>query len=158
MGIFKRLKAKRQAMHDSIKSVAQEFCFGIGLRFKLKEKIDAANRWAACHPKRVVALTVGSLVLSLAVNLMLSTSEPKEATPDFGNIADLQPMFEGMRQIQTGKTMGQRIVVGFVDEGQRLRLELDSLVALPIKSHTDSVQIVAKYRRLEKIVDKLKTQ
>lgn len=158
MGIFKKLKAKRQAMHDSIKGVAQEFCFGIGVKFKLKERIAALNKLASLHPKRTAALTIGALTLSFAVNLMLSTSEPKETTPDFGNIADVQPMFEGMQQIQSAKTMGQRIVVGFVDEGQRLRRELDSLVALPIKSHTDSVQIVAKYKRLEKIVDKLKTQ
>lgn len=156
MGIFKRLKAKRQSIHDSIKGAAQEFCFGIGVKFKLKERIAALNKLASLHPKQTAALTIGAFTLSLAVNLMLSTSEHKEATPDFGNIADVQPMFEGMRQIQSAKTMGQRIVVGFVDEGQRLRRELDSLVALPIKSHTDSVQTVAKYKRLEKIVDKLK--
>ena len=158
MGLLKRIRQKRQAVHDSIKGAAQELCFGIGVRFKLKERIEALNKLAGLHPKRTAALTIGALTLSLAVNLMLSSGGKSEAIPDFRNIADVQPMFEGMRQIQSAKTMGQRIVVGFVDEGQRLRRELDSLVALPIKSHKDSVQIVAKYKQLEKIVDKLNTQ
>lgn len=158
MGLFKRIRQKRQAVHDSIKGAAKELGLGIGARFKLKERIEALNKLASLHPKRTAALTIGSLALSLAVNLMLSSGDKSEAIPNFRNIADVQPMFEGMRQIQSAKTMGQRIVLDFVDEGQRLRRELDSLVALPDKTHKDSIRIIVGYKRLEKIVDKLKTQ
>ena len=40
--------------------------------------------------------------------------------------------------------------------GQKLREELDSLIALPRKSHADSIQIVQRYQQLEHIVQSLK--
>ena len=40
--------------------------------------------------------------------------------------------------------------------GQKLREELDSLIALPRKSHADSIRIVQRYQQLEHIVQSLK--
>ena len=38
------------------------------------------------------------------------------------------------------------------EKGQQLKHDLDSLVALPQKTHKDSVDIVVKYKQLELVV------
>jgi len=41
-------------------------------------------------------------------------------------------------------------------KGQLLRHELDSMIAIPVKSREDSLRIILKYRQLENIVKSIK--
>lgn len=133
-------------------------------RTRIRERIQKANRWAACHPRMTCCLTVGLLSLSLLVNLWLALGCSREgghsAEADglgLGTIADVQPMFSGFRRIQRGKTLQTSRFNAMVADGRRIKSELDSLVALPAKDHGDSTAIVVKYRQLEYIVQTLKT-
>ena len=42
-----------------------------------------------------------------------------------------------------------------VTDGQSIRGELDSLIAIPHKTHGDSIRIIKQYKQLENIVKSL---
>lgn len=123
--------------------------------FKIRERIERMNQWAEKHKKRTVTITIGILTLSLILGSWLTfSSESKE--PDlFGCMSDVRPDFEGMRRIQRLKSLQVEQTTDLTHRGQRLKNELDSLIALPVKSHKDSVDIMVKYRQLEIVVDYL---
>ena len=67
----------------------------------------------------------------------------------------LEPVFAGFRTIQANKSIHRSTLTELTQEGQQLREELDSLIAIPRKSHQDSIHIVQSYNRLESIVKSL---
>ena len=108
---------------------------------------------------------VGSLAFLLAGNiagdvLLTGNRETDEAawtgTESLNGIALVEPMFQGFRTIQANKNVHRTTLMELTGRGQKLREELDSLIALPRKSHADSIRIVQRYRQLEHIVQSLK--
>ena len=83
----------------------------------------------------------------------MTLSDKRE--PDVSNIAQLEPIFSGFRTIQANKSVHRSTLTKLTHEGQLLREELDSLIAIPRKSHQDSIHIVESYNRLESIVKSL---
>lgn len=75
-----------------------------------------------------------------------------------GSIESVQPMFTELQRIQKVKDYHLRQMDGLALRGQHIKEELDSLVHLPIKTHGDSLRIIAKYRQLEMIAKNLKQQ
>ena len=71
------------------------------------------------------------------------------------SIAQLEPVFAGFRTIQANKSIHRSTLTELTHEGQLIREELDSLIAIPRKSHQDSIHIVQSYNRLESIVKSL---
>ncbi|EJW90733.1 hypothetical protein EVA_21159, partial [gut metagenome] len=58
--------------------------------------------------------------------------------------------------IQTNKSLHHSTLKQLTHKGQLLHEELDSLIAIPHKSHQDSIHIVQSYNQLESIVKSLK--
>lgn len=123
--------------------------------FKVRERIDRMNQWAEKHKKRTVAITIGVLTLSLILGSWLTFSSDSKEPDLFGGMTDVRPDFEGMRRIQQLKSLQVEQTTDLTNRGQRLKHDLDSLIALPVKSHKDSVDIMVKYRQLEIVVDYL---
>ena len=150
----------------SIKRSLQESRLGeVGTRFRLAGRIRLANRWARKHPLRTFACVVGSLAFLLAGNiagdvLLTDNRKTDEAvwtgTESFNGIALVEPMFQGFRAIQANKNVHRTTLMELTGRGQELREELDSLIAIPRKSHADSIRIVQRYQQLEHIVQSLK--
>lgn len=69
-----------------------------------------------------------------------------------GVIANMEPLFQGFRTIQSNKGLHRATMLELADSGRAIRRELDSLIAMPRKTHGDSLRIVRQYRRLENIV------
>lgn len=148
MKILKRTKA----MNDT--HIAQ------GIRsflshFKIRERIDRMNRWAEKHKRRTVAITIGILTLSLILGSWLTFSSDSNESELFSDMTDVRPDFEGMRRIQRLKSLQVEQTTDLTNRGQRLKHDLDSLIAIPVKSHKDSVDIMVKYHQLEIVVDYL---
>lgn len=152
-------------MHRLIRAWLQPRLGEVGNRFRLGGRIRLANRWARKHPRRTFACVVGSLAFLLAGNiagdvLLTGNRETDEAawtgTESLNGIALVEPMFQGFRTIQANKNVHRTTLMELTDRGQKLREELDSLIALPRKSHADSIRIVQRYRQLEHIVQSLK--
>ena len=132
---------------------------------RLRERIDQANRWAACHRKGTLCWTVGLLSLSLLIGIMMTVSEfnrsedtQQSSGLQLDGIANVRPMFDGFHRIQNAKNYQDGQLGGMISDGQRLKRELDSLVAMPYKTHDDSATIIVKYHQLEYIVKQIKKE
>lgn len=68
----------------------------------------------------------------------------------------MQPTLDGMRQIRNHQKVENIELKNLTERGLQIKNELDSLLALPYKSHDDSVRIVTDYRQIEDIVQFLK--
>lgn len=151
MKIFKRTKAKKDAkIAVGIKSFLS--------KFKIKEKIAKANAWADANKKRTSCITIGILLLSLIVGSWLTLTASQNEATMLSGLSDVQPMFDGMQRIQRVKNLQVEQTTELTNKGKQLKHELDSLVALPVKTHKDSTDIVVKYRQLEIVVDCLENK
>ena len=64
----------------------------------------------------------------------------------------MEPVFHGFRTIQANKDIHRSVLTDMTVKGQLLRHELDSMIAIPVKSREDSLRIILKYQQLENIV------
>ena len=148
MKILKRTKAMKDAhIAHGIRSFLTHF--------KIRERIDRMNQWAEKHKKRTVTITSGILTLSLILGSWLTFSSDSNESELFSDMTDVRPEFEGMRRIQRMKSLQVEQTTDLTNRGQRLKRDLDSLIAIPVKSHKDSVNIMVKYHQLEIVVDYL---
>ena len=150
----KTLQESRLKTHHLIRSWLQPKLGAVGTRYRLAGRIRLANIWARKHPRRTFAYVTGSLFFLLASSVAIDSmtlSDKRE--PDVSSIAQLEPIFAGFRTIQANKSVHRTTLL--TQEGQLLREELDSLIAIPRKSHQDSIHIVQSYNRLESIVKSL---
>lgn len=146
MKLFKKTKAAKDAkIAETVKSILT--------KFKLDEKIAQANQWADAHKKRVLVITILALLASLIIGIAQIFISGHKESDMFGTMADVQPTFDGMRRIQHLKTLQLNQTIEMTNRGQRLKHELDSLVALPAKTRKDSVDIKVKYKQLEIVVN-----
>lgn len=146
----KTLQESRLKTHHLIRSWLQPKLGAVGTKYRL------ANIWARKHPRRTFAYVTGSLVFLLVSTVAIDSmtlSDKRE--PDVSSIAQLEPVFAGFRTIQANKSIHRSTLTELTQEGQQLREELDSLIAIPRKSHQDSIHIVQSYNRLESIVKSL---
>lgn len=159
--IKRSLQESRLNTHRLIRAWLQPRLGEVGNRFRLAGRIRLANRWARKHPLRTFACVVGSLAFLLAGNiagdvLLTDNRKTDEAvwtgTESFNGIALVEPMFQGFRAIQANKNVHRTTLMELTGRGQ----ELDSLIAIPRKSHADSIRIVQRYQQLEHIVQSLK--
>ena len=72
------------------------------------------------------------------------------------SIENIQPVINGLHQIQDRKKDTQQELKQLTDKGVMIHKELDSLLAIENKTHEDSIQIIQDYRHLQRIVNFLK--
>ena len=70
-------------------------------------------------------------------------------------LSNMEPLFSGFHTIQANKDIQSNTLIDLVAQGQELREELDSMIAVPNKSRIDSARIIQRYRQLENIVKSL---
>ena len=153
----KTLQESRLKTHHLIRSWLQPKLGAVGTRYRLAGRIRLANIWARKHPKRTFAYVTGSLFFLLASTVAIDSmtlSDKRE--PDVSSIAQLEPVFAGFRTIQANKDIHRSALTDMTVKGQLLHHELDSMIAIPVKSREDSLRIILKYRQLENIVKSIK--
>ena len=129
-------------------------------RLRIPARIRLANRWGAKHPKRVFAIsftTVFCLMVGSIASDFYSFAKSRNAKTEspslISDIPSIQSITDYNNHINDQKSVSRHIVGEIGNTGLRLKAELDSLMDLPVKTHEDSLQIVNKYRRLERYVD-----
>lgn len=155
-GIKKRIRNSRQRTHSHIIEWLRPKVSAIGQRFRLAARIRLANQWAMKHPKRTFALVVGSLLFMLVGSIAVDCMKMESNQTKVSAIESVDPVLDGFRAIQSGKSLQRQSLQEIALSGQEVRHSLDSLIALPHKSRTDSIRIVQEYRQLKKIVETLK--
>ena len=154
--IRKTIRNSRLATSNQIRSWLRPKMGAIGTRYRLSARIRLANSWATRHPKRTFGYVVGTLLMVLFCDIAITGIRAESQIGDVSRIANVEPIFNGFRTIQANKESQRRTILELTEQGQTLRHELDSLIAIPQKTHRDSVDIVRRYARLENIVKSLK--
>ena len=152
----KTISDSRLRTSNQIKSWLQPRLGSEGRRYRLAARIRIANRWATQHPKRTFGYVVGTLLMVLVGDVMVTGIKAEMKEPDVNMIANVEPVFNGFRTIQANKDTHRRTVLEMTSQGQTLKHELDSLIAIPRKSHADSIGIIRRYGQLENLVKTLK--
>ena len=140
-------------------------CWRISEYWRVRNKVEKCNQWATDNKKTFFALVVGTLVfasvatfISILYDLTKATSVKEQ--PDFSGrtekIENIQPMMNGLRQIEETKKNEKLELKQLTDKGVAIHKELDSLLAISEKSHEDSIRSVQDYRQLQHIVNFLK--
>jgi len=155
----KTLHESRLKTHQQVRSWLQPKMGAIGTKYRLAARIRLANAWAIKHPKRTFAYVTGTLAFVLMGNIWISganvdsSNELNEANRNL--ISNMEPLFSGFHTIQANKDIQRTTLMDLVAQGQELREELDSMIAVPNKSRIDSARIIQRYRQLENIVKSL---
>lgn len=152
----KTISDSRLSTSNQIKAWLQPKVGALGTRFRIGARVRIANRWATRHPKRTFGYVVGTLLMVLVGDVMVAGMKAEMKEPAVNMIANVEPVFNGFRTIQANKDTHRRTVLEMTFQGQTIKHELDSLIALPHKSHADSVSIIRHYGSLENIVKSLK--
>lgn len=126
------------------------------VRLKVRERVAQANRWADKNRGDTMLITVGCLLFSLILGAFLTLGNDDESKENFlSDVEPVEPMFQGMQQIQDTKAYQIAQINEMARKGQTLKHDLDSLVRLSVKTHEDSLTIISKYKQLELIVNNL---
>ena len=126
------------------------------VRWKVRERIAIANKWAENNRGDTMLITVGCLLFSLILGAFLTLGKESDSSDNFlYGVEPVESIFQGMQQIQNAKAYQISQLQRMAQRGQLLKHELDSLVQLPDKLHEDSMQIIIKYKQLELIVNNL---
>lgn len=152
----KTITDSRLRTSNQVKSWLQPKVGALGKRHRIGARIRIANRWATQHPKRTFGYVVGTLLMVLVCDVMIAGMRAEMKEPDVNFIANVEPVFNGFRTIQANKVAHRQSVLDMTSKGQTLKHELDSLIAIPHKSHTDSIGIIKRYSQLENLVKTLK--
>ena len=155
MRIRKKLRESRLRTHLQIRAWLQPKLGKAGERLRLAGRDRVADNWSRRPPKRTFACVTGVLSLLLVCSLVTgrgSSNRDSMVKPDINGIASMEPLFQGFRTIQSNKGLPRVTMLELADRGRAIRRELDSLIAMPRKTHGDSLRIVRQYRRLENIV------
>lgn len=148
MGLKKYLRKKRVGFHSKTAATASILAGKLGYRLRLKGRIRLANRWAAQNPKKATAITVSLLLGSFIASFFIQPTEKNE-TPALDNIIQVNGVIESMSRVDALKRMQREQLVDITKDMQKTKDTLDSLLALENKSRADSLEIVAKCKKLE---------
>lgn len=150
------MRDSRLRTNDAVTGWLKPRMGAIGTRCRLAARIRMANRWATRHPKRTFGYVIGTLLFILIGDVAVTGARLESCEPNISTIAQVEPIFSGFRNIQAGKETQRRQLVDMTDKGRHLHRQLDSLIAIPQKNHSDSIEIIRQYCSLEQIVKSLK--
>ena len=132
--------------------------YKMGKKYGIGEKITKANAWADGHRRKTAGIlfSVNTCIYLIGFVLCMSGSEAdgssiKEPMQD---LAQIQPMFSQLHRIEDMKTVQKKTYVQLSHRAVKLKREVDSLMAMPGKTHQDSVLALQKYDELNTIMNK----
>lgn len=127
----------------------------------IPNKIAHLNKYANDNPRQTIFLALGILLSLFFVSTVLTCSHYNEEQKDaeivlpLNQIEDISSVIAGKQRIEDVKRQQTNVFTSLITEGQRVRKELDSLLALPVKSSRDSLEIVRKHKQLQIIVNNI---
>lgn len=149
--IKKKIRKSHLQTHQALNSWLHPKMERVGIKWRLAARIRLANVWAVKHPKRTFTYVMGSLLFLLVSTVVWDGRNTESQKPEVSILAGMEPMFNGFHTIQANKEKHRNTLMELVTDGQSIREELDSLIAIPHKS----LRIIKQYRQLESIVKSL---
>ena len=136
---------------------ARVWGYKIGKKYGIGEKIAKANAWADGHRRKTAGIlfSVNTCIYLIGFILCMSGSEVDGSIKDpMQDLAQIQPMFSQLHRIEDMKTVQKKTYVQLSHRAVKLKREVDSLMAMPGKTHQDSVLALQKYDELNTIMNK----
>ncbi|MCH5228339.1 MAG: hypothetical protein J1F16_11090 [Muribaculaceae bacterium] len=156
MKIRNKIKNSKRHLDTTFRQWLRPKVKGFSNRYRIAARIRLANIRAKKHPKKTFFLVSCSLLVIFFSDLAMTVFGTAGSSPGMEGITKVEPLFEGFRTIQANKDQQRKSILEMVAKGQELKSELDSMIAIPVKSRQDSIIILQKYSRLEKIANSLK--
>ena len=137
---------------------ARVWGYKIGKKYGIGEKIAKANVWADGHRRKTAGIlfSVNTCIYLIGFVLCMSGSEADGSSikDPMQDLAQIQPMFSQLHRIEDMKTVQKKTYVQLSHRAVKLKREVDSLMAMPGKTHQDSVLALQKYDELNTIMNK----
>ena len=132
--------------------------YKMGKKYGIGEKITKANAWADGHRRKTAGIlfSVNFCIYIIGFMLCMSGNEAdgNSIQDPMQDLAQIQPMFSQLHRIEDMKTVQKKTYVQLSNRAVRLKHEVDSLMAMPGKTHQDSVLALQKYDELNTIMNK----
>lgn len=123
---------------------------------EIPEKIEALNAYAEENKKRtlVIAFCITFLLFLFSIVMSLRSCHSPKEEPIFPVMMkdDVGELITSKQRIEEVKQQHVNEERSILLQGKQLQRELDSLIAIPHKTHRDSLEIVRKHKQLEHIV------
>ena len=137
---------------------ARVWGYKIGKKYGIGEKIAKANVWADGHRRKTAGIlfSVNTCIYLIGFVLCMSGSEADGSSikDPMQDLAQVQPIFSQLHRIEDMKTVQKKTYVQLSHRAVKLKREVDSLMAMPGKTHQDSVLALQKYDELNTIMNK----
>lgn len=158
MNIFKNKQTNEYKEKERYRlRKARVWGYKIGKKYGIGEKIAKANAWADGHRRKTAGIlfSVNTCIYLIGFILCMSGSEADGSIKDpMQDLAQIQPMFSQLHRIEDMKTVQKKTYVQLSHRAVKLKREVDSLMAMPGKTHQDSVLALQKYDELNTIMNK----
>ena len=132
--------------------------YKMGKKYGIGEKIAKANAWADGHRRKTAGIlfSVNTCIYLIGFILCMSGSDANgnSIQDPMQDLAQIQPMFSQLHRIEDMKTVQKKTYVQLSHRAVKLKREVDSLMAMPGKTHQDSVLALQKYDELKTIMNK----
>lgn len=132
--------------------------YKMGKKYGIGEKIAKANAWADGHRRKTAGIlfSVNATIYIVGFLLCMSGNDASgnSIQDPMQDLAQIQPMFSQLHRIEDMKTVQKKTYVQLSNRAVRLKHEVDSLMAMPGKTHQDSVLALQKYDELKMIMNK----
>ena len=131
--------------------------YKIGKKYGIGEKVAKANAWADRHRRKTAGIlfSVNTCIYLIGFLLCMSEESNSSSIKDpIQDLAQIQPMFSQLHRIEDMKTVQKKTYVQLSNRAVKLKREVDSLMAMPGKTHQDSVLALQKYDELKTILNK----
>ena len=159
MNIFKNKQTNEYKEKERYRlRKARVWGYKIGKKYGIGEKIAKANAWADGHRRKTAGIlfSVNTCIYLIGFVLCMSGSEAdgNSIKDPMQDLAQIQPMFSQLHRIEDMKTVQKKTYVQLSHRAVKLKREVDSLMAMPGKTHQDSVLALQKYDELNTIMNK----
>ena len=132
--------------------------YKMGKKYGIGEKIAEANAWADGHRRKTAGIlfSVNATIYIVGFLLCMSGNDASgnSIQDPMQDLAQIQPMFSQLHRIEDMKTVQKKTYVQLSNRAVRLKHEVDSLMAMPGKTHQDSVLALQNYDELKTIMNK----
>ena len=159
MNIFKNKQTNEYKEKERYRlRKARVWGYKIGKKYGIGEKIAKANAWADGHRRKTAGIlfSVNTCIYLIGFVLCMPGSEADGSSikDPMQDLAQIQPMFSQLHRIEDMKTVQKKTYVQLSYRAVKLKREVDSLMAMPGKTHQDSVLSLQKYDEFNTIMNK----
>ena len=131
--------------------------YKMGKKYGIGEKVAKANAWADGHRRKTAGIlfSVNTCIYLIGFLLCMSGSDAdgNGIQDPMQDLAQVQPIFSQLHRIEDMKTVQKKTYVQLSNRAVTLKREVDSLMAMPGKTHQDSVLALQKYDELQTIMN-----